>query len=253
MRLFSDYRMSAVLITTYSQTASHDTELKYATGFFYSPPDSELYLITNRHVVIDEETSYFPNLLRFWIHKDKSNLKANESISLFLYKNGEKVWLEHDNSQIDVVAIPISYDQFKNYFYYAFVPDDDMSSMWDSYRVTQGDDALVIGYPLKFSDRVYNLPVMRNCSIASAYPEPFEDNPYFWIDARLHDGMSGSPVVSKPRSMFEGLDRRRTVNTMNELSFLLGVLSQSTVKLALNKVYHAYLIKQIIAKRGKSN
>ena len=41
-----------------------DYKLCEASGFFYRHSDAELYLITNRHVVIDEEEHYRPDEIR---------------------------------------------------------------------------------------------------------------------------------------------------------------------------------------------
>ena len=52
-------------------------------------------------------------------------------------------------------------------------------------------------YPLgQYYDDVFNLQVVRNGTVASAYPMRFRGQPYFLIDARLHEGTSGSPVNS---------------------------------------------------------
>jgi len=89
------------------------------------------------------------------------------------------------------------------------------------------------------------------CKFVRENPMPFEDHQYFLIDARLHDGMSGSPVVSKPRSKFEGSQGLRTVDTNAELSFLLGILSSSRNDVDLNVVNFAHFIEEIISQESK--
>jgi hypothetical protein len=59
-----------------------------------------------------------------------------------------------------------------------------------------GEDILVMGYPKGcYYDNVFDLPVIRSGTLASAYPVPYQDKPHFLIDARLHEGTSGSPVM----------------------------------------------------------
>jgi hypothetical protein len=40
----------------------------------------------------------------------------------------------------------------------------------------------------------------------SAYPVPFQGNPHFLIDARLHKDTSGSQVITKLKNLMETLD-----------------------------------------------
>lgn len=68
-------------ITTHRYTDSMETdpyELKKASGFFYCNQKSKQFLITNRHVVINEDEKYFPNIMRIRIHTDSSDLRHNE-------------------------------------------------------------------------------------------------------------------------------------------------------------------------------
>lgn len=61
----------------------------------------------------------------------------------------------------------------------------------------------MVGYPLGFHDQTNNLPVYRRASIASAYGVNFGGLPYFLIDANLHPGTSGSPVVNSHHTLFK--------------------------------------------------
>lgn len=238
-RRFRDYYNSPVRIT-----ARGGKQPACATAFFYSTSDEDLFLITNRHVVWDEENDY-PTSLEFAMHTDPTDLSASASVSLPLYEGDKKKWLEHKNPEVDVVAIPLERSRFKDCYFYAFTPSDDMQSISESYSVHVGYDALVIGFPLgTFFDRVYNRPIVRNALIASEYPEWFEGKPVFVIDANLQKGLSGSPVVSKPYSRFE--TESGYADTFVPLSFLLGVLSAGCQDLGLNLVYYASLIPEIV-------
>jgi len=238
-RRFRDYYDSPVRIT-----ARGSKQPSYATAFFYSTSDKDLFLITNRHVVWDEENAR-PTNLEFAMHIDPTDLSACASVSLQLYEGDKKKWLEHKNPEVDIVAIPLERSHFKDYHFYAFTPSDDMQSMSGSYGVHVGDDALVVGFPLgSFFDRVYNRPIVRNALIASEYPQWFEGKPVFVIDANLQKGLSGSPLVSKPHSRFEA--ESGYADTFVPLSFLLGVLSAGRQDLGLNFVYYASLIPEIV-------
>lgn len=67
----------------------------------------------------------------------------------------------------------------------------------DPSSISGGDLAEVVGYPAE-KRNFHRLPILRQALISSSYQASFYDSPYFVIDARLHDGMSGSPVVYAP-------------------------------------------------------
>jgi len=65
-----------------------------ATGFFYEN-NSKLFLITNRHVVIDEEKKFYPDEIVLRLHADPNNLQNNQDLALQLYQGKKPIWLEH--------------------------------------------------------------------------------------------------------------------------------------------------------------
>jgi hypothetical protein len=68
---------------------------------------------------------------------------------------------------------------------------------------------------------VFNLPVIRSGTLASAYQVPFQGKPHFLIDARLHKGTSGSPVITKLKNLLETIGPGKVAGTLR--SVLLGV------------------------------
>ncbi|HCI54948.1 MAG TPA: hypothetical protein PLN06_05820 [Bacteroidales bacterium] len=81
-----------------------------ATGFFFSNNEKK-YLITNRHVVIDEVDNFYPSYLRLRLHTSKTKYNENCTIDISLYDNSSKNWLEHSEftvKKVDVVAIPLT-------------------------------------------------------------------------------------------------------------------------------------------------
>jgi hypothetical protein len=86
------------------------------------------------------------------------------------------------------------------------------------------------------------LPVYRRASIASAYGVNFGGFPYFLIDANLHPGTSGSPVVSSHHTLFKERDGK-------EGYALFGVHSAEHViegdPLGLNVVWYADALVEI--------
>ncbi len=92
--------------------------------------------------------------------------------------------------------------------------------------INMGEDIQVIGYPLGlYYDDVFNLPVNRSGILASAYPVPFQGKPHFLIDARLHKGTSGSPVITKLKNLMETLGPGQAAGRLHYV--LLGVNSST--------------------------
>jgi len=84
-------------ITTHYYTDSLETdshEVMKPSGFFYCNRENRLFLITNRHVIIDEDHGYFPNVIRIRIHTNRSDLRQNEYYDIHLYNKSKKMWIE---------------------------------------------------------------------------------------------------------------------------------------------------------------
>ncbi len=236
---------SVTLIEMYGQdTAGNPIRLGTATGFFFASAERK-YLITNKHVVASSQ-GYKPLHLVIQVHTNPNSLVQNRRISIPLYDTGNnKLWSEHPNiANVDVVAIDITglMQQTDVIFYFGtnnFLPNNVM--------LMSMDKCAVIGYPLGFYDHVHNLPITRGGAIASAYRAHFRGEPLFLVDAFLHPGTSGSPVILPSSSM------RQTGNGI-ALGFfphyLLGINSGEYQvngnKLGLNAVWYAELITDII-------
>lgn len=196
------------------------------SGFFYRIGDN-LYVITNRHVVIWEEEDFYPVTAILRLHVDRLDIKKSEEYRLPLYdKEGGPIWLEHPvyGARADVVAIPVNYNEFTNRFVFkTFSPDNHIPK---EVFVPIGADVLVLGYPLGIYDKVNNLPIARNAVIASAYDIPFEGDPYFLIDSWLHEGSSGSPVITKPSNMIQTKNGEVRMFNVPQI-YLVGIHSHS--------------------------
>ena len=229
--------------------------ISLATGFFYRHED-KLYLITNRHNVVNEEKEYFPDELKLRLHVNKNDISQNELFPLPLYgREGKPVWFEHPTSgnEIDVIALLLDMKLIESsYFISTFNKTDQIP---EQVEIPIGEDVLVLGYPLGYYDTLHNLPLVRDAILASVYPVPFKGKPYVLIDSRLHRGTSGSPVITKLKQMHH----HKTGITMmatKPVSFLVGVQSanldvssrdpEKDEPLGLSIVWLASLITEIL-------
>ena len=222
--------------------------LTNATGFFYLH-DEFLYLVTSRHVVISEAVQHRPDRLQVSLHSNAANLQERIELSVPLYLDGVPQWYQHPSrSTADVVAVSVNDPHVLSRYCIDTFCRNDILKREQALRL--GQDVLIVGFPLGFHDRLHNLPIVRSATVASSFSHPFNGEPYFLTDARLHRGMSGSPI-------FASLPGRAGVPSQGEPRWqLLGVHSSSLdvsdrdpdqdERLALNTTWYASLIPQMI-------
>jgi len=224
------------------------SQIGSATGFFFEHKNT-FYLITNRHVVIDEDDHFYPDHLTLRVHTSNKVLTQNRNVQVPLYdRKGGRRWLEHPTlgSEVDVVAIKIR----------DFVSSKDVLSPWDetsffpsAYVIGVGETVVVLGYPLGFYDIINNLPIARSGTVATPFGVPFEDRPFFLVDSRLDKGTSGSPVITAASPY--RVTVQSTFVAGNFPARLLGInsgeYSKKQIPLGLNAVWYAYLVTDIVS------
>jgi hypothetical protein len=187
-------------VTTYDGAVA----LTNASGFFFQR-DERLYLVTSRHVLIDEPSNHHPSRLAITLHLDAQDLTRCTELSMLLYARGTAVWHQgrDGGGEIDVAVLEIDRAALpQGVIVYAFTPDHLPGSL-DTVPI---DVPLCIpGFPLGFRDTVHQLPVLRHAAIASPFGVRFQGRGFFLTDARTHRGTSGAPVVTRhPRLAREG-------------------------------------------------
>lgn len=169
--------------------------LTQASGFFFRR-GSGLYLVTSRHVVIDEPAGHLPDQLVVELHLDRQRLDLSTGFSIPLYRNGRAVWRQGADTggAVDVAVLKIETDRLPaGVALSAFTP----AHLVPADLAVPTDAALrVVGFPLGFHDARHHLPVLRQAAIASPYGIRFQGQGFFLTDARTHRGTSGAPVVT---------------------------------------------------------
>lgn len=171
--------------------------LTNASGFLFER-DQRLYLVTSRHVVIDEPTQHFPDRLEIELHTDVHNMTESTGFSMLLYEDGKSVWHQGRDGagEIDVAVLEIDRKALPpNAVHRAFTPAH-LTDLGTA-DAEVGRPLLIVGFPLGFHDTVHHLPVVRQAIIASAFGIRFQGEGYFLTDARTHRGTSGAPVVMR--------------------------------------------------------
>jgi len=173
--------------------------LTNASGFFFERGE-RLFVVTSRHVMIDEPSKHFPDRLEIELHTDATNLAKSTGFSMPLYRKGKSVWRQglDKSGEIDVAVLEIERAALpKTAVYRAFTPDHLVAS---DETIEIGSSLLVVGFPLGFHDTLHHMPVARHAVVASSFGLRFQGEGYFLTDARTHRGTSGAPVVMRDKT-----------------------------------------------------
>jgi len=188
-----------LLTTARVSTFNGKNLLTGASGFFFERED-RLFLVTSRHVVIDEPSKHFPDRIEIELHTDAKNLTQSIGLSMLLYRDGKSVWRQGKDSggEIDVAVIELERTALpKSVVMRCFTPAHLEHSLQEA---EVGSSLLIVGFPLGFHDALHHLPVVRQAVIASSFGVRFQGLGYFLTDARTHRGTSGAPVVMRSPS-----------------------------------------------------
>jgi Trypsin-like peptidase domain len=196
---------SLLLAATRVSTFENQQLLTNASGLFFER-DGRLFLVTSRHVFIDEPTHHHPNRVEIEIHNDTGNLASSTGFSIPLYRNGRSLWRQGEDTggEIDVAAIEIERHALPASMSYAAFTPQHLHSAADQPEI--GTSLLVVGFPLGFHDTLHHLPVVRQAVIASSYGLRFQGKGFFLTDARTHRGTSGAPVAMRMASPAAGTE-----------------------------------------------
>lgn len=195
--------MIETLLLTSARVSTFENQraLTNASGFFFER-DERLFLVTSRHVMIDEPSTHFPNRIEIELHTDPDNLAESTGFSMPLYRNGKSLWRQGLDSagEVDVAVIEINRDALpKSAVFRAFT----IRHLLEAHeQVEIGSSLLVVGFPLGFHDTLHHMPVVRHAVIASSFGLRFQGQGYFLTDARTHSGTSGSAVVIRATEQY---------------------------------------------------
>ncbi len=191
--------LTAARLVTFNQQQA----LTNASGFFFAR-DERLFVVTSRHVLIDEPSKHFPDRIEIELHTDAQNIAVSTGFSIPLYRDGKSIWRQGLDTagEIDVAVIEIERDALPaTALYHAYTPEH-LSTADDHIEV--GTSLLVVGFPLGFHDTLHHMPVVRQAAIASSFGLRFQGEGYFLTDARTHRGSSGAPVVMRAPNEDDG-------------------------------------------------
>lgn len=167
-----------------------------ATGFFFERGD-RLYLVTSRHVLLDEASNHRPDRLEIELHVDPKNIAVVTRMSIPLYRNNQPLWRQSTDSagSVDIVTVELQRAALPETILLS--PFTPVHLVAELDQIEVGNPVLIVGFPLGFHDNLHHLPVARQAVIASAFGIRFQGQGYFLTDAMMHRGTSGAPVVAR--------------------------------------------------------
>lgn len=221
MAVIPKFFMDAVVAIGISK--NDGTKQWIGTGFIVArkeennPSLSTFYIVTNKHVVKNQNTIY----IRFNSLADQSFVKDYE---IALSDGTNKIYSMHPNEGTDIVVFQIIPQRL--------IDDKSIWSAFDlhthalslaemeSSGVTEGCLVYALGYPMNLVD-IIKAPICRLGCI-SRINDAFirkDEFPTFLVDAQTFPGNSGGPIVSRPEQMsIEGTISNNSAN-------LIGILS----------------------------
>ena len=266
------------------------------TGFLVNNDiKTRVYLVTNKHVVSHINTCYkyrekiflgFKTHQREWLNIPVKICDSSGTVLSGVYP--------HPNNMVDIIVLNIS-DILNAYF------NKNIKMIWLDYSllattnviknesINIGDDIFIIGYPKGYRNIYSQTPFVRDGTIATNTEEllsleikdefnrEMKNINAFIIDANIFPGMSGSPVILKPRFIIE---KNKFINIERGMvgNYILGILShvwlykktidkvniEETIKyykierftndeIALGIVFNAQLIRECIEYLERNN
>ena len=177
------------------------------TGFFVGVKDendpniSYIYLVTAKHVLLDDKTSSFFNSIYIRLNKKTGDSQIYE-IPL-CGPNAVKVYI-HKDSAVDIALIPLAPDP--NIFDCKVIPVDMITTkeIFKESRIREGDDVFFVGLFTPYYGDQRNYPITRFGRVALITDEkiPWKDKKdaapkmldLYLVESQSFGGNSGSPV-----------------------------------------------------------
>lgn len=224
-------------------------ENRLGTGFVISDSTAGYLLITNKHVVwSDSLNDYFDSVqVHVNILTENNKVKSIDStLTLYLRVNGVKLFREHKNSNVDLIAIRLGRigepgDYISNPsdidWYLGF--SSTLIANTETAIINDGAIVQMIGYSLRFAQS-HQYPTSRYGFVSHYAAEDVKvkiNNRYYtskWIfvDGTVRGGHSGGPVFIS--------------NSESKRIHMIGFLQATVVKSEIAFVIPSHFILEVI-------
>jgi|JI10StandDraft_1071094.scaffolds.fasta_scaffold293832_2 hypothetical protein len=191
-KIISD-RLPYSTLLLYFSSKDNNEIFSTGTGFFFKKKENDLdeYIISNRHLIIDQDN------LTVKLHCSDSTFKKPNNKE-FKIQNINKYVIFHPDDDIDLCAInfsKIKMDRNLPDFNIEYFLENQIPTEIELEQLSSIEDILMIGYPNGLSDTRNNFPLVRRGITATNVNIDYNGSPKFLIDISSYDGSSGSPVI----------------------------------------------------------
>lgn len=174
------------------------------TGFIVNKDINRIFLVTAKHVILDENNKIKESLLY------RINLKNGQSVLVSnsdLQKSGFGNWFFLNDSDVAVRVIDN-------------VPDGDIITIpFEKFigkdEISPGTPALILGFPMGLRSEKFTKPIVRKAMVALV------DNDLLLIDGFVFPGNSGGPIFYMPSFQVGGIKLKNYVDDQR----LIGLVS----------------------------
>jgi S1-C subfamily serine protease len=187
-----------------------------------SPPEHQLFLVSNKHVVADAVDGYL-----YFTEKGSDGQPVLGKPFFVRNSMFHAQWHGHPDESIDVAVMPLSWqlDLIARGGKSAFLRAITLDEVADP-NVLQNLDVtapvLFAGFPNGMFDEKHYLPIFRRGYVATAPDLDFNGAPVFLIDASVFSGSSGSPVFTVGDGLIGGTPALKLLGVVS------AVYTQST-------------------------
>jgi hypothetical protein len=217
------------------EITAEDKEVGSATGFIVKHVEMQ-YLITNKHVV---ETNNPDEIVIS--HHAKGRLGAwVKRTEHLLAENGTPLWIEHHDSSIDVIALPLR--SIEGIDLYPF----DLSLANVDLIVEPAMPVSIIGYIAGLS-QPGQWPIWKTGHVATDFELEYNELPAFLVDATNRGGMSGSPVVVRMWGGFRTKNSGAILSSSFPTTRFLGIYSGTPYDTSeIGQVCRPHIIQELL-------
>jgi hypothetical protein len=191
-----------------------------------------------------------PKILRIyykqWSDITKTTVR-HQYHDLPLYHNDRPAWFDHSTrSNVDVVAVPLSLDEFDDFANEHINTIDQEFSL----EVYAGMHCFILGFPEGIFGAA-NTPIWKRGSIAS---EPYQQHPYL-VDSATRKGMSGAPVIVRHTGFFRKkgvgpLDGSEIVGTVEKFAAIYSQrIGDDSLGYQLGRAWQSNVLDDILTNK----
>jgi hypothetical protein len=156
----------------------------------------QLWLITNKHVVVSKRSLY----LKF---NSAQELSSTDYKATLVSRNGRPLWVGHPKADVAAIFInaPVLEKEQRRFNYFRsdehMMSRDEMSSL----GVTEGDGVFVLGFPMGLVAPERQYAICRGGYVARIRDYLEDKAETFLTDCMVFPGNSGGPVVLCPSAL----------------------------------------------------